>query len=294
MIKILFKQIRVIQWTKNLIVFLPVLANHQIFEILVVKNSFIGFISFSLIASSVYMLNDIIDLEYDRSHPRKKHRPLASGLISIKSAYLILAICFLSSIVIASSLGISFLIIICIYFILNVLYSSLVKKIIILDIIFIMSFYTLRLIAGHIPDSIPFSSWLISFFIFLFFSLGLLKRFSDLLVLEKDKINTSIGRDYLIEDGYILMSLGISSGLISTLVLILYTGSERVLKFYSEPTFLICLAPVMLYWNSRMWILAKRGEIKIDPVLYVIKDYNSYIVALIFLIIILVSKYLVI
>jgi 4-hydroxybenzoate polyprenyltransferase len=294
MIKILLKQIRIIQWSKNLILFFPVLANHQIFEFSVIKNSFVGFIAFSLIASSVYMLNDIIDLEHDRSHPRKKHRPLASGLISIKSGYLILATCFLSSVVVASFLGIAFLIIICIYFILNILYSFFVKKVIILDIIFIMSFYTLRLIAGHIPDSIPFSSWLISFFIFLFFSLGLLKRYSDLIILNTNSINSSSGRDYLVEDGNILMSLGISSGLISTLVLILYTGSDEVLKFYSEPIFLVSLAPVMLYWNSRIWMLAKRGEIKVDPVLYVIKDYNTYIIILIFLIIILISKHLVI
>ena len=104
--------------------------------------------------------------------------------------------------------------------------------------------------------------------------MGLLKRYSDLIILNKNRINSSSGRDYLIEDENILMSLGISSGLISTLVLILYTGSDKVLKFYSEPSFLVCLAPVMLYWNSRIWILAKRGQIKVDPVLYVIKDYN--------------------
>jgi len=290
MTKLILNQIRVVQWTKNLILFLPVLANHQIFEIPIIKNTFAGFFSFSLIASSVYVLNDIIDLDYDRAHPIKKNRPLASGILSLRSAYLILFACFFSSIIIATSLGKTFLFIICIYFILNVLYSFFIKKIIILDIIFIMSFYTLRLIAGHLPDSIPFSSWLISFFIFLFFSLGLLKRYSDLIVLNENEIKKFSGRDYIIEDGSILMSLGISSGLISALVLILYTGSDRVLQFYSKPILLVSLAPVMLYWNSRIWILAKRGKIKIDPVLYVIKDYNSYIVILIFLIIILLSK----
>ena len=165
--------------------------------------------------------------------------------------------------------------------------------VIILDVILLMSFYTLRLIAGHVPDAIPLSPWLLSFSIFLFFSLGLLKRYVDTIEMQRYNISVISGRGYIIEDGNILMSLGVGSGLISALVLILYTGSEQVLQFYATPIFLVALAPVMLYWISRMWLMAERGMIKSDPVLFAIKDIHSYAVVFCFLSLILISKYLI-
>ena len=293
-IMMLLKQLRFHQWSKNILLFLPVLGNHQIFELDIMKNTFIGFISFSLLASSIYVLNDIADLDYDRKHPKKKNRPIASGDLSILNACIILIICLFVGGLLAMSLGPTFLFVTAIYIILNLLYSFYFKKVMILDIILIMSFYTLRLIAGHIPDAIPFSPWLLSFSIFLFFSLGLLKRYTDIIIMRENGIKSLSGRDYRVSDGNIMMSLGVSSGLISSLVLILYTGSEQVLQFYSTPMILVALAPVMLYWNSRMWLMAERGLIKVDPVVFVIKDFNSYAIAICFFVIMLLSKYIVI
>jgi len=291
--RILLKQIRIHQWSKNLLLFVPALASHQIMMPGILINALTAFIAFSLLASSIYVLNDIVDIDNDRKHPNKKNRPIANGDLTMVNAYAVLLVCFISSSWLAMGLGNTFLFVAMSYIILNLFYSFFLKRVVILDIILLTTFYTLRLIAGHVPDSIPLSSWLLSFFIFLFFSLGLLKRYVDTIVLGKNNISVLSGRNYSINDGNMLMSLGVGSGLVSALVLILYTGSEQVQQSYATPMFLITLAPVMLYWISRIWLMAGRGLIKGDPVLFTLKDTHSYIVAFCFLLLMLISKYLV-
>jgi len=288
--KILLKQLRAHQWSKNILLFVPAVASHQLFTADVFMNALQGFIAFSLLASSIYVLNDIVDIDHDRYHPKKNNRPIASGDLSIVNAYGLLLVCFIGGSFLAFNLGQLFLMISGIYIFLNLLYSFLLKRIIILDVILLMSFYALRLIAGHIPDAIPLSTWLIAFSIFLFFSLGLLKRYVDTIIMRENKVSFLRGRGYSIDDGHILMSLGISSGLISTLVLILYTGSDQVQEFYSKPFILIALAPVMLYWISRMWLMAERGKIKSDPVLFCVKDLITYLTFIIASIILLIAS----
>ena len=156
-----------------------------------------------------------------------------------------------------------------------------------------MFFYTLRLIAGHVPDAIPLSSWLLSFSIFLFFSLGLLKRYVETIVIHENSASLLSGRGYSIDDGNMLMSLGVGSGLVSALVLILYTGSEQVQQFYATPMIMVALTPIMLFWISRMWLMAERGLITSDPVLFALKDTSSYVVVFCFLSIMLISRYFV-
>jgi 4-hydroxybenzoate polyprenyltransferase len=289
----MIKQLRVYQWSKNFLLFVPALASHQLMVSGVFINALTGFISFSLLASGIYVLNDIVDADYDRKHPTKKDRPIASGDLSMFIAYAILLFCILSGLILSMTLGNSFFAIALAYILLNLVYSIYLKRVFILDIIILMSFYTLRLIAGHLPDAIPLSPWLLSFFIFLFFSLGLLKRYVDIIIM-KDNITVSLTETpYNIGDGNMIISLGVSSGLVSTLVLILYTGSEQVQLFYATPILLIALSPVMLYWISRMWFMASRGTSKSDPVLFAIKDMHFYFVVLCFLSIMFLSKYLV-
>jgi len=173
---------------------------------------------------------------------------------------------------------------------LNLLYSFYLKKVIILDVILIMSFYTLRLIAGHVPNEILLSPWMLSFSIFLFFSLGLLKRYVDTIIMHENNEPFLSGRSYSINDSNMLMTLGTGSGLVSALVLILYTGSDQIQQFYTTPMVLVALAPVMLYWISRLWLMAERGMIKSDPVLYVVKDKISYLTFLIVLILLFAAS----
>lgn len=279
--KIVFRQLRVHQWSKNILLFIPALASHQLLSLDVFINTLHGFLAFSLLASSIYVMNDIIDIDHDRSHPTKNRRPIAAGDLSLFSASGLLILCFMGGAVLACYLGSIFFFIAGIYIILNLFYSLKLKKVIILDVILLMAFYSIRLLAGHALDSIPVSPWLLAFTIFLFFSLALLKRYVDIIIMQRSKIsNTSFlsGRGYQINDSNMIMSLGVGSGLISSLVLILYVGSDQVQKLYSTPMMLVALVPVMLYWISRMWLMAERGEIKSDPVLFALKDFNSYLV----------------
>jgi len=289
---VIIKQLRVYQWIKNLLLFVPALASHQLFSKGVFINSLVGFCAFSLLASSIYVFNDIIDLDNDRKHPDKKNRPIANGDLTLFNAYAIMVICLILGGLLANSLGTVFFSLSIGYIILNLLYSFYLKKLIVLDVILLMVFYALRLIAGHIPNSIPFSPWLLSFSIFLFFSLGLMKRYIDIITMETNKKSKLDGRGYTVNDRNILMSIGVGSGLLSTLVLILYTGSEQVQEYYATPMILVSLAPLLLYWISRMWFLAERGIIKSDPILFTLKDVPSYIVAFFILLIMLISNYL--
>lgn len=291
--RILLKQLRIHQWSKNLLLFVPALASHQIMMPGIFINALTGFIAFSLLASSIYVFNDIVDIDHDRKHPKNKNRPIAAGELSILSAYVILLVCLMGGGLLAQYLGNTFFLVVVIYIVLNLLYSFYLKKAIILDVILLMSFYIIRLIAGHTPDAIPLSPWLLSFSMFLFISLGFLKRYVDTMVIRENNASLLNGRGYSIDDGNMLMSLGVGSGLVSALVLTLYTGSEQVKVFYATPMLLLGLSPIMLYWISRIWLLAERGVIESDPVLFTIKDTHSYVVVFCFLSIILLSKYLV-
>ena len=231
-VKLLFKQLRIHQWSKNILLFVPALASHQLFIQSVFVNSLKGFLAFSLLASSIYIFNDILDIDYDRNHPEKKNRPIPAGDLSIFTVYSLLACCFMGAAYLSFNLGVLFLLVAAMYIMLNLLYSFKLKQIIIIDVILLMSFYVLRLIAGHVTNGILLSPWLLSFSMFLFFSLGLLKRYVDTLLIRKNNSLILTGRGYSIDDGNILMSLGVGSGQISALVLILYTGSDQVQQLW--------------------------------------------------------------
>ncbi len=284
----ILKMIRVHQWTKNLIVFIPALTSHKIFDAKVFNSAFITVIAFSLIASSVYLINDIVDVFNDRAHNRKKNRPIASGNVSVPLIiFTLITLISLSTFIVTDYLS-SLVSVIVLYLVLNFIYSMRLKRVIILDLILLSSFYIIRLVAGFIPSSIPLSVWLISFSIFIFFSLSILKRYSDTLIHNKNKVIP--GRGYHINDASFLLNLGISSGLMSAVVLLLYTTSEQVKKLYESPVLLLLITPVILYWISRLWLIASRGTILHDPVLFAIKDKVTYYVVISLLCIMVASK----
>ncbi len=284
-------QLRVYQWSKNFLLFIPSISSHKIFEPNYdYINSLYGFFSFSLAASSIYILNDIIDLQNDREHPQKAIRPLASGQISTFFGLILFLICFSSSLMTSLLIGIDFFTIIIVYFFLNLIYSKYIKKLIVIDVILLTLFYVIRIIAGHFMDNIIFSSWLFSFSTCLFLSLVLLKRYSELIFLKKKNLSLDTGKGYASEDASIIQTVGISSGLISALLLILYSRSEQAQTLYQTPIILAALAPSIILWISRIWLRAKRGEINIDPVLYLLRDRYLYYIILYFLIVFYFSR----
>ena len=283
---IISKQLRIHQWTKNILVFVPAVSGHLLFEEGVFIETFFSFCSFCLIASSFYIINDIHDIDSDRRHPIKKDRPIASGQLPVKLALFISLILFIMGAILTLRLGLLFSIVILSYFILNIIYTYYAKQIIILDLIILMMFYTIRLLAGYVPLASQPSSWLLSFSIFLFFSLSLLKRYIETILLLQEKNVVKIdGRGYTINDSNLLMTIGVSSSFVAGLVLLLYTGSDNVTVLYSRPIILIAVVPIYMYWVSCMWFMAERGKIKSDPVIFAIKDKSTYITLACFIII---------
>jgi len=276
--KIIPVQLRIHQWSKNFLVFVPAIAGHLIFTEGIFFETFQTFCAFCLIASSVYIFNDIHDVESDRKHPINKERPIPSGVLPVNLALLVAIIMFIIGAIITIKSGYYFSIIMFLYIILNILYTSYIKQVIILDIILLMIFYTLRLLAGYVPLELMPSPWLLSFSIFLFFSLGLLKRYIAIILFQENDITTISGRGYSIKDRSIIMTMGVSSSLVSGLVLLLYTGSENVTVLYNRPIILIALVPIYLYWITWMWFMAERGNIKSDPVFFAIRNKSTYYV----------------
>ena len=279
-LKIILKAIRIHQWTKNALIFTALILSHNWFNHSAIQLSLFAFLSFSFAASSIYLINDLIDLEADRKHKTKKHRPLAAGILSIQSAVFMVPILLVFSFLFASQINIDFIIILFSYLILTTAYSLYLKPVALLDVITLTSLYTIRIVAGAAAINVPLSYWLLAFSMFIFLSLALIKRFSELQNLIHQGETTSVSRGYHTDDLPAVSLFGITSGYISVLVLVLYTHDLQADTLYANPDWLWFVAVAVLYWISRMWLLAFRGQMNEDPVLFAIHDRNSYIVSI--------------
>ncbi len=282
------KAIRVHQWAKNVLVFAPAFLGHRLFETAVLVKSLAAFGAFSLAASSIYIVNDLFDLESDRGHPVKRHRPFASGAIPAFHGVIMSACLLALSLLVSTLLGTGFVLVICGYLVLTTAYTFWLKSVVIADVMMLACLYTVRLMAGSIATGIVVSPWLLSLSTFFFLSLAFMKRVSELkLVLRKHHIenrgssNDDIivkGRDYQTGDVHLATSLGAASGYISVLVFCLYITSTSVQNMYSEPDYLWFACPLLLYWLSRAWMITNRGAMHSDPVAFALTDRTSYIV----------------
>ena len=269
------KTIRAYQWIKNLLVFLPMLTAHLV-TIDNLKDSFFSFIAFSLIASSVYIVNDLLDLNSDRAHPYKKLRPFASGAVSTQNGFTYFLILFISSVILSLYIGINFFLLILSYWIFNLIYSLIFKKIPLLDLFVLALLYTSRVLAGGLATDIEISIWLFAFAFFFFFSLASVKRCSELTNIKNRKTKL-VGRDYNADDLPILNILAWSSGFISILVAVLYINSPDVFMLYRKPELLLGICIVLLLWLIKIILDSNRGMIKIDPIIYALRDKYSWV-----------------
>ena len=270
------RTIRFHQWTKNLLVFIPLIMAHNVASQAPFLRGLLAFLSFSLFASATYVLNDLIDRERDRKHPKKSSRPLASGDVSVGTAWILIGFLLAGGFAASWSLPRPFLWICSGYFAGSLLYSLRFKKIVLMDVMTLALFYTLRIFAGSVACEVPISSWLLAYSIFIFFSLALLKRYSELKALTHEE-GVFTGRGYRKGDLESLAQLGTASGYLSVLVLALYVSSGEVTALYSHPRLLWFLCPVMLYWVSRIWLLAHRGNIPDEPIVFALRDPASYV-----------------
>ncbi|WP_136681445.1 UbiA family prenyltransferase [Neptunomonas sp. XY-337] len=271
------RQLRLHQWLKNLLILVPLLVSGSFTEIESIFTIIAAFFSFSLLASSTYILNDLIDLESDRSHARKKYRPLAAGLISIKSAALVAASLFSTSILVALSLSYAFSLILFAYLSLTLFYSFKVKQYIGMDVVTLALLYTIRILAGAAAINVATSFWLLAFSIFIFLSLALVKRCSEIKSMEAEGKQLAKGRDYNIEDYAVLKSFGTSSAMLALLMFCFYINNNVLTNQYHQPDILWLIVPALCYWLMRMWIKTHRGEMHDDPIVFSLKDKGSLI-----------------
>ena len=271
-----FQIVRPYQWVKNILVFIPMLMSHQ----LTINNFIISikaFIIFSLVASTIYIINDIADIRSDKEHPYKKNRPLAAELISIDQCKIFIFLLLLLCGFFLIKTNLNFILLIIAYFMISNLYTFFFKKYPFIDLLILSALYTLRIIAGGLITNISISIWLLSFSIFFFISLASVKRQIELLNLQKFDRKKISGRGYFLRHENVINKISILSGCASIIVLIFYINSPQVLKLYSSPVILWGICVIMLYWISRIIFIAKKGYIKDDPIIFAINDKISYL-----------------
>ena len=263
------------QWLKNLLVFLPLATAHELDSIPHLLSAALAFVAFGLCASSVYLLNDLVDLPSDRQHPRKRQRPFAAGTASVKAGVALAPALLVGGIGVSLLLPWQFVAVLAAYYASTLAYSFWLKQKVLVDVFLLAGLYTLRVIAGGAAVAITPSFWLLAFSMFLFLSLAMLKRYTELRSLQERNETRVGGRGYEQVDLATIAGLGHTSGYMSVLVLALYINSDAVLLLYRVPEIIWLLCPLVLYWVSRMWQRAGRGEMHDDPIVFAIKDHIS-------------------
>ena len=273
------RAIRVHQWLKNLLLLIPALAAHQLANPHTTVSLALAFLSFSFCASAVYVINDLLDLSADQAHPRKRNRPFASGTIPILHGISAVPILLIVSAIIAAQLPSIFAGTLAAYFAITCLYTFWLKNQVIVDVMLLASLYTFRILAGSAATKIAPSFWLLAFSMFVFLSLALVKRYSEVIMVQQQNKSAAFGRGYLVTDSTVLLSLGSAAGYSAVLVLALYINNPDVEHLYPNRWSLWLLLPPFLYWMSRVWLKAHRGEMHDDPLVFAVTDKQSWAVA---------------
>lgn len=273
--------LRVHQWLKNALLFVPLIAAHRFTAIDALLSLGTGFVAFSLCASSVYLLNDLFDLQDDRRHPRKRNRPLACGALPLGHAVVLIPLLLLVAVLAALTLPAVFMAALAGYYALTLAYSLGLKRLAIIDVLVLAALYTSRIIAGGAAAGIELSFWLLAFSLFLFLSLALAKRCAELVVMREKGRTGAVGRGYLTDDLHLLFSLGGASGYVAVLVLALYINSPQIDLVYTRPGLIWLLCPMLLYWISRIWLETFRGNMHDDPVVFAARDSVSRVILVI-------------
>ena len=272
------RALRLHQWLKNLLVFVPAFTAHH-FDGGTMLACLIAFLSFSLCASSVYLLNDLLDLRNDRDHPTKRTRPFASGQVDILHGIVLFPVILLLSLGIGLLLPWRFPLALAAYYALTLSYSVYLKRQVVIDVVALASLYGMRLVGGAAAVSVALSQWILTFAIFIFLSLAIVKRWTELVERQSEGKDNLKGRGYRVSDLPVLQTMAISSGYVSVLIFGLYINSPIVGTLYARPATLWAIPLILLYWVSRIMILTHRGEMHDDPVLFAAKDRVSLVCA---------------
>ena len=283
------RALRLYHWLKNLLVFVPLLAAHRFNEISLITTLCKAFLSFGLCASSVYILNDLLDLPEDRKHPRKRSRAFASGILPLTTGLATAPLLLGSSIAIGLTLPLPFLLMLGSYYTITLAYSLRLKKIVILDVIILATLFTVRMMAGSAAVDVWPSSWLLSHSMFLFIRLALVKRYAELVTMRIEHGQAAKARSYVASDSELLAAMGVASAFSSVLVLVLYISSDSAQFLYGHLNVIWLVCPALLYWRCYIWLTAHRGGMHDDPMIFALKDRISRFILLSTLIIMLLA-----
>jgi 4-hydroxybenzoate polyprenyltransferase len=275
----LAKALRLHQWAKNLLVFLPFLLAHS-FRAASALTALVAFFCFSLTASATYIFNDLLDLEQDRAHLNKRNRAFAAGDLSVPAGVCISLLLAAVALIAAAYLPRTFLAYLLLYLVTTLTYSFALKRIVLVDVVILSSLYTIRMLAGAAATRTPISPWLAAFSVFLFLSLAMVKRFSELQNLHARGVNPTNGRGYLLSDTEQLRSFGTSSAYASIVIFALYINGHDVVALYHHASRMWLITPLLILWISRVWLLASRGELDEDPVVFALTDRMSLLLGL--------------
>ena len=271
----IFKMLRMHQWAKNVLIAVPAVLANELDRPATLSAVGLAFVAFCLAASAIYILNDLIDLPLDRRHATKSKRSIASGAVSIPMAISISFALALASVSIALFLPLQFQLVLGGYAVLTTAYSFALKRMLLIDVLTLAGLYTVRVVAGAAATQIDVSFWLLAFSVFFFLSLALVKRFVELEQAPADTASKVAGRGYRAADKHVIAEAGMASTFASALVLALYIDSGEVQKLYGSPWLIWPLCPIVLYLSIRIWVLARRGEMHEDPVVFLLSDWRS-------------------
>lgn len=277
-LRIWLKAIRVHQWLKNSLIFVPAILSSNIFELHMVGELLLAFIAFSLCASSVYLLNDLLDIETDRKHRTKCKRPIAAGQIGAFEAVNVAVAFLISAFVLSAFLPWQFSGVLTIYFIVTTAYSFILKRLLLIDVLTLASLFAIRVLAGSAAISAEISAWLLAFCMFFFLSLALSKRFVELTTQNGVKGRKDTGRGYHSEDLETLAQSGLASGFAAVVVLALFIDSPEIAENYTHPAVIWLVCPLVLYLVLRIWVLARRNHMHDDPVVFLMTDWRSQLI----------------
>lgn len=269
------KALRVHQWLKNLLLFVPLLTAFSFFDLSKLTAMAVAVLAFSFAASATYIVNDIWDLENDRAHPRKRLRPFASARLPILNGVTVAAGVLILALVLALSVSPAFLLMLLLYLVLTSAYSWALKEYVLIDVLMLSLLYTLRILAGSVAIGLATSFWLLAFSAFIFLSLALVKRCAELVSLEACGKAATRGRDYRVTDLAVLWPLGVGAALSAVVVFGLFISAPETQARYGTPQMLWLVALGLIYWLARLWVKTSRGEMHDDPVVYAIKDHSS-------------------
>jgi 4-hydroxybenzoate polyprenyltransferase len=280
---------RIHQWLKNLLLFVPLLTAFFFSELSKVAVTMVAFFAFSFIASATYIVNDLMDLENDRTHPRKRFRPFASARVPILHGVIVAGSALALGLVMAYAISREFFLMVLIYLMLTSAYSWVLKKYVLIDVLTLSILYTLRILSGSVAIDVATSSWLLAFSVFLFLSLALIKRCAELILLEQNGVEFARGRDYRVSDLRVLWPMGVGAALSAVVVFGLFISVPETRLRYATPQLLWLLAIGLIYWLARLWVKTSRGEMHDDPMIYAIKDRGSCITIFVMTVIMVVA-----